>query len=516
MPGWLLSPHAAEQRRVAGVYNALAAAGTRGFAKMRHGVTAAFNAAYDTLLTSRLTAAGRDRRMARLVLLVNQANLVTEAATTLDREGNRPPPPVIDALSSVADAIQDGRALVVTAPAMGTTPGARALRDAVAGVARLVKGKAVLPAAYPGARPRLADRAAAVRDRAAGRLTRTFGLRLMACVGVAGLISEVLPLTRSYWVVLTVIIVLKPDFGSVFARAVQRGIGTILGAVLGAVILAAVPYGPWLLIPFGVLAALLPYGQARNYGLYATFLTPLVVVLVDLLAPAGWHLALGRLLGTLVGCGVVLLVGYAPWPDSWHAHLRTQFAQAIMDVCRYMNAALLAPPAGPPADVAASTDGAKAADAEKAAADGPGALAEQASMTGAGLPRRSRLRRQASRALADLRAQFQRAMSEPAAANRRASAWWPALVGLEEVLDAVTAAAVAISRGGPVPSAAAARQLSAVLGAAASTVKGAACKPVVPQLPTDEPLEPVTEAVHAVLAVLSGENSPATHDQSQR
>src|SRR6204780_3326907 len=107
----------------------------------------------------------------------------------------------------------------------------------------------------------------------------------MTCMGVAGAVSEVLPVQRSYWVPLTVAIVLKPDYGSVFARAVQRGIGTIVGAVLGAVILVAVPYGPWLLFPMAVLAAGLPYGRLRNFGLMATFQAPMVVLLIDLLAP---------------------------------------------------------------------------------------------------------------------------------------------------------------------------------------------------------------------------------------
>ena len=111
----------------------------------------------------------------------------------------------------------------------------------------------------------------------------------MVCIGVAGVVTEVLPLQRSYWVLLTVAIVLKPDYGSVFARALQRGIGTIVGAVAGAVLLVLI-HGTWLLIPLAVLAALLPYGRSRNYGLFATFLTPLVVVLIDLLSPAagGW------------------------------------------------------------------------------------------------------------------------------------------------------------------------------------------------------------------------------------
>ena len=250
-----------------------------------------------------------------------------------------------------------------------------------------------------------------------GRLSRIFTLRLMACMGVAGLVSEVLPLQRSYWVPLTVAIVLKPDYGSVFARALQRGIGTVVGAVAGAVLLVLV-HGTWLLIPFAVLAALLPYGRSRNYGLLATFLTPLVVVLIDLLTPAGWRLAEDRLIDTLIGCAIVLLIGYAPWPMSWYAHLPQQYAQTVLDVRRYMEEALGAPTPARCGGVAAA---------------------------------RSRMRRSTYRALADLRTEFQRTMSEPPSISRRATAWWPAVVALEQVMDAVTATAVAVSRGATVP-----------------------------------------------------------------
>ncbi|HEX3306738.1 MAG TPA: FUSC family membrane protein [Streptosporangiaceae bacterium] len=107
-------------------------------------------------------------------------------------------------------------------------------------------------------------------------------------------------------------------------------------ALTGAVLLALV-HGAWLLIPFAVLAALLPFGRSRNYGLLATFLTPLVVVLID----------------TLIGCAIVLLIGFAPWPMSWYSHLPRQYARAALDVCRYLEEALGpgrgcgGPPTGP-------------------------------------------------------------------------------------------------------------------------------------------------------------------------
>ena len=217
-------------------------------------------------------------------------------------------------------------------------PATLALRDALAAAAAALSrtGRRLEVRSAPS-RP--------ARDRrllgelGSGQLGRIFTLRLMVCMGVAGLVSEVLPLQRSYWVPLTVAIVLKPDYGSVFARALQRGIGTVVGAVAGAVLLVLV-HGTWLLIPFGVLAALLPFGRSRNYGLLSTFLTPLVVVLIDLLGPAGWRLAEDRLIDTLIGCAIVLLIGFAPWPMTWYSHLPRQYAQTALDMCRYMEEVL--------------------------------------------------------------------------------------------------------------------------------------------------------------------------------
>ena len=304
----------------------------------------------------------------------------------------------------------------------------------------------------------------------------------MLCTGVAAVISEVLPLARSYWVVLTVGIILKPDYGSVFARAVQRGVGTVVGAVLGAVILITVPYGPWLLLPFGVLAALLPYGKARNFGLAATFLTPFVVLLIDLLDTAGWHLALDRLVDTAVACAVVLIVGYAPWPSAWQAHLPTQFAEALRAVCAYADQALVTSPA----ERIASTGTARA----------PGRA------PGEEPPWRSRMRRRTYRALSNLRAEFQRTMSEPTPVSRRASAWWPAVVALEELMDAVTACAVAIGRGEPVPSPSSVHKLTGALRSVADAIETETPPRVPGTLPSDPELDAVTSGVRSVLSVL--------------
>jgi uncharacterized membrane protein YccC len=254
--------------------------------------------------------------------------------------------------------------------------------------------------------------------------------------------------------------------------------------------------GRWLLLPAAVLAALLPYGRVLNFGLLSTFLTPLIVVLLDLQSRSGWRLAEERLIDTLLGCAIALVIGYAPWPGSWQAHLPDRFAEAVSRVARYTERALAeralaerAPAERAPAKRAPPNGHRRTGTAERAPAGAS--------------PDRSRLRRETSRYLSDLRAEFQRSMSEPRAVSQRASAWWPALVALEQVMDAVTATAVAVDHGGPAPSPEAVRQLTAVLDRVADAVRTGTRLPLDIELPDDEALSPVTDAVRSVLAVVS-------------
>jgi uncharacterized membrane protein YccC len=539
-PGYLLAPRSAERRAVADVYHAIAAdlraIGTPASPVARQAATAALNTAYDAMLTGRAAASGRSRRDMHLMAVLNVSHPLAEAAGALRATHERPPPWVSDTVERLGDAVRAGHgpgsgvlgsgvlgarrpadggqrsgaswgirsantggSLPMIPPQWSESPGALALREAMVALARVISGSWAPPTGPAGAGAadgvwqRLHEKLTRVGEQLlAGRIAWEFTLRLMLCTGVAAVLSEVLPLQRSYWLVLTVGIILKPDFGSVFARAVQRGIGTVIGAVLGAAILAVVPYGPWLLLPFGVLAALLPYAKTRSFGLVAVFLTPLVVLLIDLLDTAGWHLAEARLIDTVLACAVVLVVGYAPWPSAWQAHLPGQFADTLRAVCAYMDEALVTASAG---GTGGGTGGGGGEPGGGPRAGRPGGPPAQ----------RSRLRRRTFRALSNLRAEFQRTMSEPTAVSRRASAWWPALVGLEDVMDAVTATVVAIGRGAPVPGPAGVHQLTGALRAVADAIEtGATPSASVPAtLPADPALQPITVAVSSVLAVLT-------------
>lgn len=473
--GWALFPGMPERRSVADAYRSLAhmmsAVGAEGFEQARQNLTSELNVAYDTVLNARATDPGPDSRRARLVALLNLINLACEATLTLALEERTPRRQVIQAVEKIADAVRHNGPPPTIPPPLHDSPGSRTMHAALEDVAGMLAGRRPKEderlLTRTGRRERLRE---VIEELRGGYLVRLHALRLMACMGIAGVLTEVVSIERSYWVLLTIAIVLKPDFGSVFARAVQRGLGTVVGVALGGALITVVPYGPAILVPIAVFAALMPYGMQRNYGLFTTFNAPLVILLVDLLTKGGWDLVWARLLDTLLGCAIVLIVGYASWPSSWTARVGPQFAAAVEETARYLRRALSDQPAG-----------------------------------------RSQMRRTAYRSLSDLRTVFQRALSEPHAMRRRITAWWPAVIELERLTDLVTALATGVRHGDTPPPGEQVELLAATLDEIADAVRSGD-PPRALTLPDDEPLDQITAAVRSVRSVFlgpEGDRSPA-------
>ena len=61
-------------------------------------------------------------------------------------------------------------------------------------------------------------------------------LRLAVTAGLAEALVQAAGLFEGRWAVLTVFLVLKPDYSSTMSRSLQRAVGTAAGAVLAAVI----------------------------------------------------------------------------------------------------------------------------------------------------------------------------------------------------------------------------------------------------------------------------------------
>lgn len=148
---------------------------------------------------------------------------------------------------------------------------------------------------------------------------RPVAVALALCLGVAYASHWLDRTPHWFWIPLTVGLVMKPDLGPILDRSLQRIIGTLGGVILGALVLSLVGKGYIFVLIMAALAGALPWAMQRSYLLQAVFLTPLILMLVDVIIPGTRDVdfAMQRLMDTVIGCAIVLLVGYLPWRRSF-------------------------------------------------------------------------------------------------------------------------------------------------------------------------------------------------------
>ena len=153
-------------------------------------------------------------------------------------------------------------------------------------------------------------------------------IRLAVCIGAAEAIAGSLGWSRSYWMPMTIAIVLKPDFTATFSRGVLRLAGTMAGLVVTTALLHFVAPGIALHVALITLAvAVLRYIGPTNYGIFVATLSALVVLLVALAGVAPHGIIVARAVNTAAG-GAIALVAYLLWP-TWE---RTQVSEALADM----------------------------------------------------------------------------------------------------------------------------------------------------------------------------------------
>ncbi|MER8046798.1 FUSC family protein [Streptomyces sp. NPDC094032] len=483
--GWPLRGGAPERTAVAGTYRAVAAlfeaAGSDAYDEKRQAVTASLNQSYDLVLARRARQHGRAPGLVRLLARLNAVVPLLEAAPAAHLAAGRfrrPLPPEIPAaVRALADTIDRRRSgppeLTLPEP---RRPSERAVDAALRYAASVVHEPARKPSEEGAGADRLGRPAALrVRVRRTGRAVLLseaswrYGLRLALCIGLSQALVSLIPVPRSYWVALTVTFVLKPDFGSVFSRAVLRALGTAGGLLIAAPVLAAVPRGWWDVPVMMLLAALIPAFSAKGYAFQTAAITPVILLLSDLLNHQGFDLVLPRLYDSLIGCAIALVAGYLLWPESWHTRVADRLADAVADTAGYVALAFCAPAGDDPA-------------------------------------RRHRARRALYRDMSAVRSEFQRALTEPPPAGDLAAAWWPLTIAVERIVDATTAARIRVDHGAPAPEPA---EVAAVEGQLRELAEGLRSSQVLVEVHADlggdeeGVLEPLRQEVRAARAIAS-------------
>jgi uncharacterized membrane protein YccC len=161
-------------------------------------------------------------------------------------------------------------------------------------------------------------------------------------LGLAVWIAKRTGVQHSFWVVLGTLSVLRSNALSTGQNIVRGLLGTLAGFVVGAALVVLIGTNTtvlWLLLPPAILLAGLAPATISFAAGQAAF-TVTLLILFNILAPAGWRIGLVRIEDVALGSALSLVVGLLFWPRGAGAALRTALAQAYSDSARYLAGAV--------------------------------------------------------------------------------------------------------------------------------------------------------------------------------
>ncbi|MCZ4318278.1 FUSC family protein [Aequorivita viscosa] len=122
-----------------------------------------------------------------------------------------------------------------------------------------------------------------------------------------------------YWILLTLIVIMRPAFGLTKTRSKERTIGTLIGGAL-AVGIVLITQNTTLYGILAITSLVIAFSMVqRNYKASATFITLSVVFIYALLSPNVFNVIQYRVTDTLIGAGLATLGNLFLWP-AWEIH----------------------------------------------------------------------------------------------------------------------------------------------------------------------------------------------------
>ncbi|RFC54585.1 FUSC family protein [Brumimicrobium aurantiacum] len=163
-------------------------------------------------------------------------------------------------------------------------------------------------------------------------------LRLTIAIIFAFGLGEFFMIQNAYWIMLTVLLILRPNYGLTKARAQDRIIGTVLGGALafGIVLLTqnAIIYGALAFVSLILAFALMQ----QNYRWAAFFITLNIVAVYFFIQPDAIAVIQYRIIDTIIGGLISFGAIYLLFP-SWEAlNVRTIITDAVQKNQNYLKA----------------------------------------------------------------------------------------------------------------------------------------------------------------------------------
>ncbi|MDN2680733.1 FUSC family membrane protein [Janthinobacterium sp. SUN033] len=165
-----------------------------------------------------------------------------------------------------------------------------------------------------------------------------FALRVSMAISVGLLIGHWLPYAaHSYWIVLTIVIILRPTFSMTRQRRADRIIGTIIGCIITAIVIRFVHSNIVLMAILFLSIVATPTFIYLRYRYTAIAVSLMILLQMHLVAPSNPNLVSERLIDTLIGAAVATVFSFVL--ANWEYQSLPRLVRQVLNVnVSYMQA----------------------------------------------------------------------------------------------------------------------------------------------------------------------------------
>jgi uncharacterized membrane protein YccC len=164
-----------------------------------------------------------------------------------------------------------------------------------------------------------------------------YATRLTVAIVIGSGVSIFFEVSHTYWVLLTIVTILKPVYNVTRRRNIQRVAGTLGGVLLASVILFFVSNSMALLILL-IGCMLMAYSFLRiNYLGFVIFLTTYIIITFHFLNPDEFRNLIGeRLIDTFIGSIIAALAARFIFPVWEHENIKKDMLEVIDSNRQYL------------------------------------------------------------------------------------------------------------------------------------------------------------------------------------
>jgi len=148
---------------------------------------------------------------------------------------------------------------------------------------------------------------------------------------------------HSYWILLTILVIMKPGFSNTKQRNYERVIGTVIGGILGAIILTFIHDVPAKFIIM-LVCMLITYSFTRiKYIVSVVFMTPFIFILFSIIyaSESTTTIISERIIDTLIGSTLAIIFSYLILPHWESFQFKTFLPQILIANLKYLENIIL-------------------------------------------------------------------------------------------------------------------------------------------------------------------------------